>query len=77
MAECPIDSGKLLIGYETGYSVLWNLITKQADYRYRIEVDKHLRSIYVGSFSENYGPNELPTYVLLTLFKDRLRELRI
>ena len=42
MAECPIDSGKLLIGYETGYSVLWNLITKQADYRYRIEVDKHL-----------------------------------
>lgn len=35
IAECPIDQGKLLIGYETGYCVLWNLVSKQADYRYR------------------------------------------
>ena len=33
LGECPIDSTQLLIGYETGTCILWNLLTRQGTSR--------------------------------------------
>uniref|UniRef100_A0A8C4WME5 Syntaxin binding protein 5 n=1 Tax=Gopherus evgoodei TaxID=1825980 RepID=A0A8C4WME5_9SAUR len=34
ISDNPMDEGKLLIGYESGIVVLWDLKSKKADYRY-------------------------------------------
>jgi len=33
LSDCPIDSNKLLLGYESGCVVLWDLRNKSADFR--------------------------------------------
>lgn len=33
LSDCPIDPNKLLIGYDSGTMVFWNLKNKSADYR--------------------------------------------
>ncbi|XP_065223796.1 syntaxin-binding protein 5 isoform X3 [Planococcus citri] len=35
LSDCPNDENKLLIGYETGQVVLWNLRTKKAELRWQ------------------------------------------
>ncbi|CAH8647548.1 unnamed protein product [Heterobilharzia americana] len=59
IAENPQDSSKILIGYSSGFLVLWDLKTKQADARF-----KHTDSLYSMSWhwdgksfltSHNYG----------------------
>ncbi|KAK6295531.1 hypothetical protein J4Q44_G00347570 [Coregonus suidteri] len=40
ISDNPMDEGKLIIGYESGIVVLWDLKSKKADYRYTYdEVD--------------------------------------
>ncbi|XP_027194885.1 syntaxin-binding protein tomosyn isoform X1 [Dermatophagoides pteronyssinus] len=34
LSDCPIDSNKLLIGYDSGIIVLWDLRNKSADFRH-------------------------------------------
>lgn len=43
LSECPIDEGKLLIGYENGTIVLWDLNRRAADCRFQCEL--RLKSI--------------------------------
>ncbi|XP_023287626.1 syntaxin-binding protein 5 isoform X7 [Orussus abietinus] len=43
LSDNPLDLSKMLIGYETGQIVFWDLKTKQADYR--CQSDEPLRSI--------------------------------
>lgn len=35
LSDCPTDASKLLIGYETGQLVLWDLRTRVADFRWQ------------------------------------------
>uniref|UniRef100_A0A3B3X0U0 Syntaxin binding protein 5b (tomosyn) n=1 Tax=Poecilia mexicana TaxID=48701 RepID=A0A3B3X0U0_9TELE len=42
ISDNPMDEGKLIIGFESGIVVLWDLKSKKADYRYTYdEVDFH------------------------------------
>ncbi|OCT77906.1 syntaxin-binding protein 5 isoform X3 [Xenopus laevis] len=41
ISDNPIDEGKLLIGYESGIVVLWDLKSKKADYRYTYDEAIH------------------------------------
>lgn len=34
LSDCPSDSSKILIGFDSGLIVLWNLKTKKAEYRF-------------------------------------------
>uniref|UniRef100_A0A0E9Q7T7 Lethal giant larvae homologue 2 domain-containing protein n=1 Tax=Anguilla anguilla TaxID=7936 RepID=A0A0E9Q7T7_ANGAN len=34
ISDNPMDEGKLIIGFESGIVVLWDLKSKKADYRY-------------------------------------------
>jgi hypothetical protein len=34
LSDCPSDSSKILIGYDSGLIVLWNLKSKKAEYRF-------------------------------------------
>ncbi|CAG2104589.1 unnamed protein product [Medioppia subpectinata] len=43
LSDCPIDSNKLLLGFESGCIVLWDLRNKSADYR--IYYSEGLKSI--------------------------------
>lgn len=41
ISDNPMDEGKLLIGYESGTVVLWDLKSKRADYRYTYDEAIH------------------------------------
>ncbi|XP_073483925.1 syntaxin-binding protein 5 isoform X2 [Aquarana catesbeiana] len=41
ISDNPMDEGKLLIGYESGTVVLWDLKSKKADYRYTYDEAIH------------------------------------
>ncbi|XP_053317353.1 syntaxin-binding protein 5 isoform X7 [Spea bombifrons] len=41
ISDNPMDEGKLLIGYESGIVVLWDLKSKKADYRYTYDEAIH------------------------------------
>ncbi|XP_047193562.1 syntaxin-binding protein 5 isoform X8 [Scophthalmus maximus] len=41
ISDNPMDEGKLLIGYECGVVVLWDLKSKKADYRYNYDEAIH------------------------------------
>ncbi|XP_032832668.1 syntaxin-binding protein 5-like isoform X2 [Petromyzon marinus] len=41
ISDNPVDEGKLLIGYERGTVVLWDLKSKKADFRYYYEEEIH------------------------------------
>ncbi|XP_066524904.1 syntaxin-binding protein 5 isoform X2 [Hoplias malabaricus] len=41
ISDNPMDEGKLLIGYECGFVVLWDLKSKKADYRYNYDEAIH------------------------------------
>lgn len=41
ISDNPMDEGKLLIGYESGTVVLWDLKSKRADYRYMYDEAIH------------------------------------
>ncbi|XP_030575137.1 syntaxin-binding protein 5 isoform X2 [Archocentrus centrarchus] len=41
ISDNPMDEGKLLIGFETGVVVLWDLKSKKADYRYNYDEAIH------------------------------------
>ncbi|XP_078505378.1 syntaxin-binding protein 5 isoform X5 [Lissotriton helveticus] len=41
ISDNPMDEGKLLIGFESGTVVLWDLKSKKADYRYTYDEDKN------------------------------------
>ncbi|KAL7296607.1 hypothetical protein TKK_0010028 [Trichogramma kaykai] len=43
LSDNPLDLSKMLIGYETGQMVLWDLKSKQAEFRF--QADEPLRSI--------------------------------
>uniref|UniRef100_A0A4W5PQW6 Uncharacterized protein n=1 Tax=Hucho hucho TaxID=62062 RepID=A0A4W5PQW6_9TELE len=45
ISDNPMDEGKLIIGYESGIVVLWDLKSKKADYRYTYDE--------VGTISHN------------------------
>ncbi|MED6250049.1 Syntaxin-binding protein 5, partial [Ataeniobius toweri] len=47
ISDNPMDEGKLIIGFESGIVVLWDLKSKKADYRYTYdEVGKSPCFIY-------------------------------
>ncbi|KAI4884575.1 hypothetical protein NFI96_034539 [Prochilodus magdalenae] len=41
ISDNPMDEGKLLIGFECGFVVLWDLKSKKADYRYNYDEAIH------------------------------------
>ncbi|KAF2366161.1 Lethal giant larvaeue 2 [Trinorchestia longiramus] len=66
LSDCPIDPGKLLIGFETGQIVVWDLRTRTADCRYQSA--EPLRSIswhYEGKqFMCSHTDGSLTTWVV-------------
>lgn len=34
LSDCPLDSSKILIGFESGLIVLWNIKIKRAELRF-------------------------------------------
>lgn len=45
LSDCPSDASKLLVGYDSGLAVLWDLKARNADARFTYSGDGGLRSI--------------------------------
>uniref|UniRef100_A0A8C0YN95 Syntaxin-binding protein 5-like n=1 Tax=Cyprinus carpio carpio TaxID=630221 RepID=A0A8C0YN95_CYPCA len=71
ISDNPMDEGKLLIGFECGIVVLWDLKSKKADYRYNYDevrlllLDMALICFTSGLASLHHGKNEICSFVLL------------